>query len=128
VPVLRRIAYFVAIGLLVVLFAFQGGSKVFALDHEVKAFTERWGYPLWFMYVIGTLELMGLVGLMLPAFRPFAALGLIGLMVGAAATHIRVGEWFALPLPLVAAALAGYVAWHDRDRVPFLRRVGQGQR
>jgi putative oxidoreductase len=109
----RRIALWVAVALLVALFAFQGVSKLIATPAEVRAF-ERWGYPMWFMYAIGTLEVAGLLGLLVPALRPWAALGLVGLMVGAAATHIRVSEWAALGLPITAGALAGFVAWSGR--------------
>lgn len=120
----RNVLTWVGIGLLVLLFILQGGAKVLAAQHEVAAF-ERWGYPSWFMYITGTLELAGAAGLLLPRLRAWAALGLCGLMVGAIATHIRVGEWMALPLPITALALALLVAWESRAQAPILGNLGR---
>lgn len=121
-PPVRVVAPWIAVGLLVVLFLLQGGMKLAGASHEVQAFTERWGYPLWFMYVVGTLEVAGAVGLLIPKLRPLAASGLFLLMLGAIATHVRVGEWMALPLPVVAAGLAAWVAWEWRTNLPFGRK------
>lgn len=49
---------------------------------------KNWGYPDWFHYPIGALELLGGIGLFLPKFRKWAALGIIGLMMGAVYTHV----------------------------------------
>jgi len=117
----RNILLWVAIGLLILLFTLQGGAKVMGAEHEVVAFTERWGYPLWFMYAVGVLELAGAAGLLLPSLRAWAALGLVGLMLGAISTHVRVAEWFALPLPLTALAFALWVAWVSRGQAPILK-------
>lgn len=123
----RVVVLWAAVALLAVLFLVQGGLKLIQADHEVAAFTERWGYPIWFMLAVGALEVAGAVGLLVPVLRPWAALGLAGLMLGAIATHLRFGEWGALPLPLTALALAFYVAWSTRGNLgvkAFNPRVG----
>lgn len=47
-----------------------------------------WGYPDEFRLLIGTLEILGAIGLLVPALAGYAATGLMGIMVGAIATHI----------------------------------------
>ena len=67
--------------------------------------------------MIGALEVLGAIGLILPAaldiapiLTPIAAAGLALLMVGAAITHVRRGEQNMVPVNLVLAALAAFVA------------------
>jgi uncharacterized membrane protein YphA (DoxX/SURF4 family) len=66
---------------------------------------------------IAVLELLAAIGLILPAaldivpvLTPIAASGLVLLMLGASATHVRRGELNILPINLVLLALALFVA------------------
>lgn len=68
--------------------------------------------------LIGIVELLGAIGLILPAatgiapiLTPIAAAGLAVTMVLAAATHIRRKEPSAVALNAVLLVLAGFVAW-----------------
>jgi uncharacterized membrane protein len=67
---------------------------------------------------IGVLEVLGALGLILPAvfdvatvLVPIAATGLALLMLGAAATHARRKETSMIVVNLVLFALAAFVAW-----------------
>jgi uncharacterized membrane protein len=67
---------------------------------------------------IGVMELLGAIGLILPAatgilpvLTPIAASGLAVLMVLAAATHVRRGEPSGVAVNAVLFALAALVAW-----------------
>jgi uncharacterized membrane protein YphA (DoxX/SURF4 family) len=67
---------------------------------------------------IGALELLGALGLLLPALTgvatvlvPLAAVGLAVLMVGAALTHRRRGELPLIGINAVLLVLAVVVAW-----------------
>jgi hypothetical protein len=67
---------------------------------------------------IGALEVLAVVGLILPAaldiapvLVPLAALGLVMVMVGAVITRIRRHEAKFVVGNLVLLALAGFVAW-----------------
>jgi uncharacterized membrane protein YphA (DoxX/SURF4 family) len=67
---------------------------------------------------IGTLEILGALGLLLPALTgvatvlvPIAAVGLALLMIGAAATHRRRGELPMIGINTVLLLLAVVVAW-----------------
>jgi uncharacterized membrane protein YphA (DoxX/SURF4 family) len=67
---------------------------------------------------IGTLEILGALGLLVPALTgvatvlvPIAAVGLALLMIGAAATHRRRGELPMIGVNTVLLLLAVVVAW-----------------
>ncbi|MEO3795531.1 DoxX family protein [Nonomuraea sp. B10E15] len=67
---------------------------------------------------IGVLELLGAIGLVVPAatgiapvLTPVAGTGLAIMMAGALALHIRRGELSGLPVPGVLFVLAALVAW-----------------
>ncbi|MGH3859436.1 DoxX family protein [Actinokineospora sp.] len=67
---------------------------------------------------IGTLEILAAIGLVVPwltgiapVLTPIAAVGIIVLMIGASATHLRRGETKMVPVTLVLALLAAFVAW-----------------
>ena len=81
----------------------NGLGKLFGivgLDAETLAAT--YGYPVSFMKLTGGLELLGGIGLLLPKVRKWAALGLVGLMLGAVVSHFRAPETLGmLPMPLL---------------------------
>lgn len=67
---------------------------------------------------IGTLKVLGAVGLVLPAavdvapvFVPLAATGWVLLMIGALITHLRRDEPKALPTVVILLAVAAVIAW-----------------
>lgn len=69
-----------------------GDGKAKTLREEF----ELYGLPLWFMYFVGALKVTTAIGLLLgiwmPVLVPFAAGGLIILMLGAIAMHIKVRD------------------------------------
>lgn len=93
---------------LALIFAASGGAKLLSLPFEVDAFA-RWGYPPAFMYVTGTLEVLGAIGLLIPRLSSLASLCLAALMLGAIGTHLLHGEW---PMLAVAFAIMFTSAWH----------------
>jgi hypothetical protein len=66
---------------------------------------------------IGTLEILAALGLIIPALLDIApelvgaaAIGVVLLMLGAAATHIKRGEGQMVPVNLAIAAIAVFIA------------------
>jgi putative oxidoreductase len=73
-----------------------GGVKVAGQEEQVAEF-ERFGYPQWFRIATGTIEIAAgtalVVGLLwLPALAPAGGVLLGIVMVGAVATHLRIGD------------------------------------
>ncbi|MGE7963996.1 DoxX family protein [Pseudomonas sp. NPDC089918] len=86
---------------------------------------QRWGYPDWFHFVTGGLELITAVLLTVAAGRLWgAALGCVA-MFAAAATVIGHGEYaHAIPpiVVLVLSAIVGWTTWRLRS-APRVRDV-----
>jgi hypothetical protein len=75
-------------------------------------------------------EVAGALGLILPplvgarpALTPLAAIGLTAVMVLATLFHAMRGEWTAMPLPVILAGLAAFVAWGRTKKMPFASPV-----
>ena len=102
--------------LLAAFFLVAGGAKL-ASSASSSANFARWGYPGWFMYVVGVVEAGGAIALLIPRAAGFAAILLCGTMGGAALTHLAHGETTAAPVPLVLLALVALVGYARRAPV-----------
>jgi uncharacterized membrane protein YphA (DoxX/SURF4 family) len=78
---------------------------------------------------IGTAELLGGLGLLLPSLTrikprltPLAALGLATIMLLALVFHITRGELQALPINLGLGAIAAFIAWGRGKAAPIAAR------
>jgi VIT1/CCC1 family predicted Fe2+/Mn2+ transporter len=75
---------------------------------------------------IGTIKLIGAIGLILPAavgvaplLVPIAACGLMLFMAGAATTRFRRGEWGYMAGDIVFIAVFAFLAWGRLAQQPF---------
>ena len=101
--------------LLALLFVFAGGMKlVLPLDKLAGPVA----LPGWFIRFIGVAELLGGIGLILPAalrirpgLTPLAAIGLLGIMTGAVAVTLIGGEYLGAAISVVVGLLAAFVAY-----------------
>lgn len=94
----RRVGSTVLRGLLTAVFLVAAGMKFAAVPFEVDGFA-RFGYPLWFMYVVGALQLLGAV-LLWTRRCVFLGAGLLAvIMVGAVGSHLLAGDPMLMPLP-----------------------------
>ena len=82
--------------------------------------------PLPMVRFIGISELLGALGLIVPAatkikpiLTPLAALGLLTVMILAMAFHLSRGEAQALPINIVLGGLAAFVAWGRTKKAPI---------
>jgi len=84
---------------------------------------------------IGTMEVLGAIGIILPALTriapgltPLAALGFSTIQVLAMGVHISRGEFMILPMNAVLLALSIFVLWGRTRRAPIApRAVGSKQ-
>ena len=104
-------------GLLAVAFVGAGSMKLLKTREELIAQGAKMAWTEDFsagtLRAIGAVEVLGAIGLMLPALTgilpiltPMAAAGLALTMIGAAATHIRRGEYGAIVPNVILATMA----------------------
>ncbi len=125
-----RAALWVAQILLAVMFGMAGLMK---LSQPISALATSLPWvttvPEMLVRFIGAAEFAGALGLILPALTriqprltALAALGLIGVMVLASAVHASRGEFGMIPVNIVIAAIAGFVAWGRGKAAPIAPR------
>lgn len=102
-------------GLLALVFLFAGGMKL-VMPLEVLA--QQSPLPAWFMRFIGTAEVLGALGLILPGLlriqpvlTPVAAGGLVIIMIGATVVTAAGGPVALTLIPLVVGLLSTIVAY-----------------
>jgi uncharacterized membrane protein len=113
------IALWVVQALLAVAFLGAGAMKL-AQPKEKLAKNMAWveDFSQGTVRLIGTLEVLGAIGLMLPALTgvlpwltPLAAAGLVLLMIGAGLTHLRRTEYGNIAVNAVLLILAAFVVY-----------------
>lgn len=111
----------ILVWLLAAFFIVGGSMNIFA-SSDVVADYERWGYPGWFHYITGALELSAAALLLRSRTRlPGAVLASL-VMAGAAVTVLWNGEFSHSLAPLAVLAVAVLVGYLNRAGVP--RRIG----
>jgi uncharacterized membrane protein YphA (DoxX/SURF4 family) len=103
--------------LMAVLFVLHGIAMFNPPAAVQESVVQKMGYSLPFLKIIGTLEVLGGLGLILPAWigimpvlSPLAALGLVIIMIGAAVSHARQGEGKQMVATTVVTMLVAFVA------------------
>jgi uncharacterized membrane protein len=111
--------------LLAALFLFAGGMK-FAMPAAELAKVSP--FPVAFIWFIGVCEVLGAIGLIVPALTrirpsltPLAAAGLTIIMVGAVVSTVAVGPAAPAIIPGMVGVFAAFVAW-GRNRLAPLSR------
>ncbi|TNY38193.1 DoxX family protein [Thermomonospora catenispora] len=108
----RRVLWVLQILIAAFLLIGSAMPKFFGEQYAVETF-EAIGWGQWFRYLTGAVEAAGAVALVIPRLSGPAAIGLIGLMIGAVLTQILVlVPAFAL-FPAALAVIFALVA-HDR--------------
>lgn len=92
---------------LALIFLLSGSAKLAGLEFELRAF-ESWGYPLWFMYLTGALEVAGGIAVLVPRISALVSACLAALMIGAVGTHLVNFEW---PMLVLATLILLAAAW-----------------
>lgn len=122
-----HVGLWVAQGLLAAAFLMAGGMKVSAPIEQLQAqmpwVTGAMGHLVRF---IGVLELLGAIGLIVPAatrimpkLTPLAATGLLTVMTLATATHISRGEYPMIVANIVLGGMAAFIAWGRFQKAPI---------
>jgi putative oxidoreductase len=97
------LAAFIAFG-----FLFAGITKLLGTEMQIKNL-ESWGYPLWFSYPIGLLELVFAVTILIPKYRKLTIYGTFMWTVAAVITHLQAGQASMIGAPMLFSIMAGVI-------------------
>ena len=118
-------------GLLAVALIFIGLAKLLPSTADLEATAA--GVPVILLRIAGGAEVLGALGLILPAatriaplLTPIAASGLVVTMIGAVTTNIIIGEYGVAVMPAVLGVLSAFVAWARFGPQAIDPRVVQG--
>ena len=84
-------------------------------DPRMVGLFDAIGVGQWFRYVTGSLEVLGAVLLLIPRLSGLGALLLVGVMLGAVATHLFIVAGGPLPA-IILLIVTGVIAWGRRNR------------
>ncbi|MFN8664123.1 MAG: DoxX family protein [Thermomicrobiales bacterium] len=119
-------ALWVAQGLVAVVFAFAGGSKLLTPPETLAMLSP---FPVSFILVIGVCEVLGALGLILPLalkVRPevtvLAAVGLTVIMIGATLSTLAMGLGVLALVPAGLGVVTALVAYGRRSLLTLPRR------
>jgi len=114
-----ELAYWIVGGLLALFFLYAGGKKVAQTKEQLQpmmGWVDR--VPMRLVRIIGTLEVLGAAGLILPPLTGItlwlalaAAVGLALIQVGAIALHLSRGEARLIGLNIALLVTAGVTVW-----------------
>ncbi len=117
---MQKIVTWVLSGLLAVAFFAAGLSKLTGQAMMLREFS-LFGFPLWFMYFTGVIEIAGAVLVLVPRFAYIGAAALVCVMVGALLSHLTHGQAGMIGAPLVLLILAAVVGtlrgWGQASRL-----------
>lgn len=126
-----NIALWAVAVLLAAFYGFAGFNKISQTIPALSAMMGAWpaALPEWAVRTIGSLEISGALGLILPSLTrilpkltPIAAACFVLLQIGAMITHISLGEANVLPVNIVLLLLAAFVAWGRWSKAPISAR------
>ncbi len=117
--------------LLAAFYGFAGFNKLTQTMESLGAMGMGYAtdFPELLTRFIGTAEVLGAIGIILPALTrimprltPLAALGFSVIQVLAMGVHISRGEFAVLPMNLVLLALSLFVLWGRERKAPIAAR------
>lgn len=114
-----NIAFWVLQVLLAIAFVFSGLMDL-TKSPDVMVVFDAMGTAGWMPYLVGTLSIIGGIGLLIPRVAGAAGLAFVALMLGAVLSHLILGVGNPI-LPLVLLVLSALVAYGRRAGIAQLR-------
>jgi uncharacterized membrane protein YphA (DoxX/SURF4 family) len=103
-------------------FAGAGIAKLLSAPMMVAEFA-LFGYPQWFLYVVGALEVLSAIFVLVPRLRAVATGVVICIMVGAIFSHVTHGQFGMAIGPVIllvlAVALGSLQGWWRGGQLPL---------
>jgi hypothetical protein len=99
---------------------FASATPKFAGQKDAVEDFTKIGWGQWFRYFTGACEAAGAIGLVIPRLATPAAIGLVGVMIGAVLTQLLVLDPVWALLPAAYGVLFVIIAWYRRPQAAEL--------
>jgi len=102
-------------GILALAFIGSGITKLLGVEMQIKNL-ESWGYPLWFRFPIGLIEIALAIGLVIPGFRKITIYGIFIWTIAAVITHLQAGQANMIAGPVFFSVFATVILFLSREK------------
>jgi uncharacterized membrane protein YphA (DoxX/SURF4 family) len=104
----KNVIAWVLSGLLALGFIMSGATKLLGVEMQIKNL-ESWGYPLWFRFPIGLVEIVFAIALLIPGFRKITIYGIFIWTIAAVITHLQAGQANMIGGAILFSVIAGVI-------------------
>jgi uncharacterized membrane protein YphA (DoxX/SURF4 family) len=111
----KNIITWILAGILALVFIGSGITKLLGVEMQIKNF-QSWGYPLWFRFPIGLIEIAFAIGLVITKFRKLTIYGIFIWTIAAVITHLQAGQANMIAGPILFSVLAAAILFLSREK------------
>ena len=123
----NRIIYWIATIWLSLGMVSTGMVQLLKMKEEVDMITQQLGYPVYFLTILGTWKILGVVAVLIPKFpllKEWAYAGFFFAMSGAVFSHLASGgeakDFFGPTLLIVLTVVSWYFRPAERKLIPII--------
>ena len=111
----KNIIVWILSGLLAFAFIGSGITKILGVEMQIKNL-ESWGYPLWFRFPIGLIEILFAITILIPKYRKLTIYGIFIWTAGGVITHLQAGQAAMIGAPIMFSVLAAVILFLQREK------------
>jgi uncharacterized membrane protein YphA (DoxX/SURF4 family) len=110
----KNIITWILAGILALAFFGAGITKLLGAETQIKGF-QSWGYPLWFRFPVGLVEIAFAIGLVIPGFRKITIYGIFIWTIVAVITLLQAGQANMIAGPILFSVFAATILFLLRE-------------
>ena len=114
----KKIICWILAGFIAFGFLFAGITKLLGTEMQIKNL-ESWGYPLWFRFPIGLLEVVLAVTILIPKYQRLTVYGVFIWTVVAVITHLQASQAAMIVAPILFSILGGVILLLQRESTGY---------
>jgi putative oxidoreductase len=111
----KNIITWILAGILAFAFISAGITNLLGVETQIKNL-ESWGYPLWFRFPIGLVEVVFAIALLIPKYRKITIYGIFIWTLAAVVTHLQAGQAKMIPAPILFSVIAGLILVVQKEK------------
>lgn len=112
-----KVIYWIATGFLFFAMLAGGIQQLLQIGGYVEIVVDNLGYPMYFLSILGTWKILGVIVLLmprLPVVKEWAYAGFFFAMSGAMVSHISMGQGFGEIFPSLILLIVTVISWYFR--------------